>query len=121
MKAKRSTRTVKRPPVPDKYTYRVVWSGEDQEYVGFCAELPSLSWLSRTPEAALRGIRRVVKEAVRDMTSSGESVPEPISTKTFRGELRVRLPPTLHKRLAIEAAEGRRSLNRLIVDKLTGT
>jgi predicted HicB family RNase H-like nuclease len=121
MKGKRSARTVKRSPAPDKYTYRVMWSGEDQEYVGFCAELPSLSWLSRTPEAALRGIRRVVKEAVRDMARSGESVPEPISTRTHRGELRVRLPPALHKRLAIEAAEGRRSRNRLIVDKLTGT
>ena len=35
---------------------------EDDEHVGLCAEFPSLSWLSKTPEAALKGIRRVVSE-----------------------------------------------------------
>jgi hypothetical protein len=44
----------------DRYTYRVTWSKEDGEYVGLCAEFPSLSWLASTPEAALRGIRKVV-------------------------------------------------------------
>ena len=27
------------------YTYRVLWSEEDAEFVGLCAEFPSLSWL----------------------------------------------------------------------------
>jgi hypothetical protein len=39
----------------DHYTYRVTWSEEDNEYVGLCAEFLSLSWLSKTPEAALKG------------------------------------------------------------------
>jgi hypothetical protein len=29
------------------------------EYVGLCAELPSLSWLEKTPERALTGIRQL--------------------------------------------------------------
>ena len=44
----------------DHYTYRVTWSEEDQEYVGLCAEFPSLSWLAKGSEAALKGIRRLV-------------------------------------------------------------
>ena len=36
----------------DKYTYRVTWSEEDGEYVGLCAEFPSLSWLADTQTAA---------------------------------------------------------------------
>ena len=35
------------------YTYRVTWSPEDDEHLGLCAEFPSLSWLAKTPEAAL--------------------------------------------------------------------
>jgi predicted HicB family RNase H-like nuclease len=105
--------------VVDKYTYRVEWSEEDGEHVGLCAELPGLSWLARTPEAALRGVRKLVKETARDLRSSGEPVPEPLSTRNYSGELRVRIPPVLHKRLTIEAAERKRSLNRLIVDKLS--
>lgn len=32
----------------DHYTYRVTWSEKDREYIGLCAEFPSLSWLSKT-------------------------------------------------------------------------
>ena len=38
----------------DRYAYRVTWSEEDDEYVGLCAESPSLSLLASTPEAVLR-------------------------------------------------------------------
>jgi hypothetical protein len=51
----------------DHSAYRVTWSAEDREHVGLCAEFPSLSWLASTPEAALAGIRRTVRAAVRDM------------------------------------------------------
>ena len=61
----------------DHYTYRVIWSAEDGEHVGLCAEFPSLSWLSKTPEAALKGIRRVVSEVVIDMQDAEEIVPIP--------------------------------------------
>jgi predicted RNase H-like HicB family nuclease len=40
------------------YTYRVTWSREDGEHVGLCAELPSLSWLAKTPEDALKASKR---------------------------------------------------------------
>ena len=53
-------------------TYRVKWSAEDGEHVGLCAEYPSLSWLARTPEKALAGLRQVVAEVVADMQSNGE-------------------------------------------------
>ena len=69
--------------VVDRYTYRVTWSEEDQEYVGLCAEFPSLSWLEDTPEKALAGIRKLVKECLNDMQANGEAVPVPIATKTF--------------------------------------
>jgi predicted RNase H-like HicB family nuclease len=62
----------------DRYTYRVIWSEEDQEYVGLCAEFPSLSWLASTPEAAIKGIRKVVADVVHDMREYGEEPPDPI-------------------------------------------
>jgi predicted RNase H-like HicB family nuclease len=66
----------------DHYTFRVTWSPEDDEHVGLCAEFPSLSWLARSPEAALKGIRRLVAEAVADMQASGEPVPAPLAAMT---------------------------------------
>ena len=63
----------------DKYTYRVMWSEEDQEYIGLCSEFPSLSWLKVSPEAALRGIRALVKSTVKDMTENGAPAHIPIA------------------------------------------
>jgi predicted RNase H-like HicB family nuclease len=59
----------------DRYTYRVTWSSADGEHVGLCAEFPSLSWLAKSPDEALQGIRRLVAEATADMEASGELLP----------------------------------------------
>jgi predicted HicB family RNase H-like nuclease len=103
----------------DKYTYRVTWSEEDGEYLGLCIEFPSLSWLAATPEESLAGIRAVVADVVTDMQKNGESVPEPLATKEYSGRFMVRIPPILHRQLAIEAAEAGISLNRLASARLS--
>lgn len=46
---------------PDRYTYRVEWSPEDNEWVGLCPELPSLSWLDPDKGKALAGIQRLAE------------------------------------------------------------
>jgi len=102
----------------DHYTYRVTWSPEDGEHVGLCAEFPSLSWLARTPEAALKGVRQVVAETVADLQANGEEVPPALAEKHFSGEFRVRIPPEIHRSLALQAAEQGVSLNRLASAKL---
>ena len=103
----------------DKYTYRVTWSEDDNEYVGLCVEFSSLSWLSPTPEAALKGIRKLVAEIVSDMKSNNESIPEPIACRQYSGKFMVRVPPEIHRNLAIRAAESGISLNRVVSSKLS--
>jgi predicted HicB family RNase H-like nuclease len=100
------------------YTYRVTWSPEDQEHLALCTEFPSLSWLAKTPEAALKGIQKVVADVVADMQASGEPVPEALAEKNYSGEFRVRIPPMVHRQLALAAAEQGVSLNRLASAKL---
>ena len=103
----------------DKYTYRVTWSDEDGEYVGLCAEFPSLSWLADTQESALTGIRDMVSQVIRDMQSTGESIPQPLATRHYSGKFTVRIPPDVHRKLQIQAAESKISFNRLISAKLS--
>ncbi len=104
----------------EHYTYRVIWSEEDQEFVGLCAEFPSLSWLDETHLKALEGITTLVKQIVVDMESNAEKPPIPISEKKYSGKFQIRITPERHRMLAIEAAEQNISLNRLISDKLAG-
>jgi len=103
----------------DHYSYRIIWSEADEEYVGLCTEFPSLSWLAKTPEAALAGIREVVAGVVLDMETSGEVPPEPLSCKRYSGKFMVRVPPEIHRDLAMEAADEGVSLNRIISAKLS--
>jgi len=103
----------------DRYAYRVIWSANDDEYLGLCAEFPSLSWLAGTPEAALKGIRRVVAEGIKIMEADGDSIPVPLSNRKYSGKFSVRIPPEIHRHLAIQAAEEGVSLNRFISAKLT--
>lgn len=103
----------------DRYTYRVTWSAEDEEHVGLCAEFPSLSWLAPTPEGALAGIRQLVAEVIADLELNGEPVPEPFAARQYTGKFVVRIPPDVHRRLAIEAAEAGVSLNRFVSAKLS--
>ena len=103
----------------DHYTYRVTWSEEDNEYIGLCAEFPSLSWLSKTPESALKGIRNIVAEIIKDMKKNGEEIPQPLSGKNYSGKCMVRVPPEVHRNLAIQAAESGVSINRLVSSRLS--
>ena len=102
----------------DHYTYRVTWSAEDREHVALCAEFPSLSWLASTPQGALTGIRKLVGEVLVDMHTAGELPPEPLADRAFSGKFVVRIPPAMHRELAINAAEEGVSLNRLISSRL---
>jgi len=103
----------------DRYTYRVTWSEDDNDYVGLCAEFPSLSWLASTPETALKGIRKLVADIVKDMDSSEETVPEPLACRSYSGKFLVRIPPDVHRKLAVQAAETGVSLNRIASSKLS--
>jgi predicted HicB family RNase H-like nuclease len=74
--------------------------------------------LAKEPEEALKGIRDVVSDVVQDMLSNGEAAPLPLSDKSYSGVFNVRIPPMLHRALAIQATEQEVSLNRLISAKL---
>lgn len=65
------------PPLP-QYHFRLTWSEEDQEHVGVCDEFPSLSWLEKSPEAALAGIRTLVTESVAELIEDGRPLPTPL-------------------------------------------
>lgn len=103
------------------YTYRLSWSRDDSEYVATCAEFPSLSWLASDQADALAGLLAVVREIIDDMADTGEPIPEPIAERRYSGRFNVRVPESLHRELALAAAEQGVSLNRLVSDRLAHT
>jgi predicted HicB family RNase H-like nuclease len=102
-----------------KYTYRVEWSEEDRVHIGRCLEFPSLAAHGGTAEEALLEIERVVDESIRWLEEEHEPVPEPFGVKKYRGNLTVRVPSELHKKLVIQSAEEGVSLNQYILSRLS--
>lgn len=102
----------------EHYSYRVRWSAEDDEFVGTVLELPSLSWLEPESDAAFAGIRQLARDVVDELTTSGETPPEPLADRSYSGKFQVRIPPETHRRLAEKAAEQHVSLNRFVADRL---
>jgi predicted HicB family RNase H-like nuclease len=78
-----------------------------------------LSWLDKTPEAALKGIREIVQGVIKDMSQTGEEIPEPIACKRYSGKFMVRVPTEVHINLVIQASESGVSLNRIASAKLS--
>ena len=52
------------------------------------------------------------------MEGTGETPPEPLTMRKYSGDLRLRMPPELHRRLAMDAAEGRTSVNKLSLERI---
>ena len=101
-----------------RYSYRVTWSPEDEEFVASCLEFPSLSWLDDSQERALEGLRTVVSEALADLESNGEPIPQPLSIRSYSGKFNLRVGERLHRQLALQAAEEHLSLNQYVVRRL---
>ncbi len=105
--------------VADQYTYRVGWSEEDSSHVSNCLEFPSLAAHGNSPEKALHEIKKVVAASVRWMKKNREVIPEPFGRREFRGSLTLRVPPEVHRELAIKSAEQGVSINQYILSRVS--
>lgn len=105
--------------IASRYRYSVAWSPEDEEFVATVAEFPSLSWLAEDQVEALLGLDRLLQEVVADLQGNGEDVPLPFADRNYSGNLRVRITPEKHRRLAVAAQEQGVSLNRYVNDLLS--
>ena len=105
-------------PVEDRYVYRIRWSESRKGFVCTVAELPDLIEVSESSAEALMGLHVRVAERLAAMRANGEDVPVPYEDRQYSGHFMVRIPPEMHRRLAIEAAEQGVSINRLVQSRL---
>lgn len=66
----------------EQYNYRLVWSQPDAEWIGLCDAFPGLSWLEKDKQAALDGIRTMVRRALDIFEEDGMAPPTPTPTGT---------------------------------------
>ncbi|KQW06190.1 hypothetical protein ASC66_06575 [Leifsonia sp. Root4] len=119
--------------VSEQYSYRVVWSPDEQAFRGTVDEMPALCWLAGEHIAALAGIRNRAREAVAEAVAGGRPPPEAFgslgATRDPAGAERpglaevvpVLVPVELYARLAASAREQQVEPHLLAISRLAGS
>ncbi len=106
---------------PSPYSMRIHWSDEDGCFIGTCPEFPHASGFGDSPTEAARELGTAIELAIQTHKEEGWPLPEPAAIKKFSGQLRLRLPRSMHAHLAARAYAEGVSLNTLIVAAVAAT
>lgn len=101
-----------------KYSYRIVWSEEDQVFIVSIDELHGCITHGETMEEAISMGKEAALCHIEGLNKDKKEIPLPISLTKFKGVFPVRTTPELHSHLARVAASRHISMNKLIVDLL---
>jgi len=104
-------------PNVDDYQMVLLWSELDNCYIVTLPAWQNAQTHGNTPAAAITNGREVLKLLIESAAKNGEHIPAP--ERPHSGNLRLRLPVSLHGRLALEAEREGVSLNQWIVSKLS--
>lgn len=102
------------------FRYRIVveWSDEDEVFVARVPSLPGCAAHGNTPEDAVREATSAASGILASLRSHGDALPPEDAIADYSGQLRLRIPRSLHERLArLAVAEGV-SLNQELVTLL---
>jgi predicted RNase H-like HicB family nuclease len=101
------------------YSVMIRWSDEDEGYIATSPELSGLSAFGDTPEEALGELKIARDGYLEVFKEDGCDLPNPQVVKSYSGQLRLRLPKSLHEALSIEAQNEGVSLNSYISNLLS--
>jgi antitoxin HicB len=100
---------------PFRYRIVVEWSDEDAAFLGRVPALPGCVAHGRTQEVAAREARRAAEAMLDVLREDGRPLPPEDVAASYSGQIRLRIPRSLHARLSrLASAEGV-SLNQMMV------
>ncbi len=103
----------------NQYTYEITWSEDDAQFIGLCKEFPYLSAFGDTQEEALKEIKEVVEFSLEWMKEDGEELPNPIGIKQYGGKILLRIPVSLHSKVACQANINEVSINQFLLNLIS--
>ena len=95
-----------------------MWSEEDQGFIVTCPDFPGLSAFGETPEEALAEAKVALNLFIESLQASGDPLPKTTECVDYSGQIRFRMPKTLHASLAQKAEKEGVSLNTWIITLL---
>jgi predicted RNase H-like HicB family nuclease len=103
---------------PFRYRIAVEWSDEDKVFIARIPALHGCMAHGSTAEKATHEVRVAADAMLSVLKEDGDLPPPEDTTADFSGQLRIRLPRSLHESLARSAQLEGVSLNQLMVARL---
>jgi len=102
-----------------RYSISIKWSDEDNGFIATVPEMPGLSAFGGNQSEALSELKIAAQAYLKSLRKSGK--PDPVIEKvsSHSGQLRLRMPKSLHGNLADSANKEGVSLNTYIVTLLS--
>ncbi len=100
-----------RPEADYPITVRRLTPAEGGGWLASVPDLPGCHGDGATPETALRDARAAIAAWIVTAQEFGDTIPAPRCDEAFSGQWRVRVPRSLHRKLAERAAQEGVSLN----------
>jgi len=105
--------------LPYNIVFRRVNDESGAYYFATVQELDGCMSDGETLEEAYANIQEAMEGWIETKLDAGLPVPEPLGTDKYSGKFVVRLPKSLHRRLAVEAEKEGVSLNQYTLYKLS--
>lgn len=102
-----------------KYGFNLLWSEEDQGFIVTCPDFPGLSAFGDTPAEALAEANVALMLFIESLQASGDPLPKPTENVDYSGQIRFRMPKSLHASLSQQAEKEGVSLNTWIITLLS--
>ena len=96
------------------YGFSVFWSEEGRCYVATCPDFVGVSAVGPTAADALREIQIALARLLKDK-GAGETWPEATTHSNCSGQIRLRMPTSLHQKLSLAAQREGVSLNQYMI------
>lgn len=102
----------------DDYLKVVEWSEEDHCYVGTAPGLMLGGVHGKNQKRVFDDLCDAVEEAIQLLRKEGRPLPVATANKRYSGKIALRIPPQLHKALAVKAFQEGESVNKFIQREL---
>jgi antitoxin HicB len=99
----------------NKHAISIKWSDEDNSFVATIPGIKGLSAVGATREEALFELRIAADSYFEALEAAGKPIPKAEKEIPYSGQLRLRMPKTLHALLSSKAEQENVSLNTYIV------
>lgn len=103
-----------------KYPVSIQWSDEDNGHIATVPGARGLSAFGDSPEEALTQLKIAADAYFESLKKAGKAMPVFEKITSFSGQLRLRLPKSLHAELSQGARREGISLNTYLVSLLAG-